>query len=77
MDTQLIDQYRIVTYWSDDDAAFIAEMPDLPGCLSDGPTEADARSNIRVIAQEWINRARFLGREIPAPVSRPPALVPA
>jgi predicted RNase H-like HicB family nuclease len=67
MDTELIDQYRIVTYWSEDDDAFIAEMPELPGCLSDGPTEADARRNIRVIAQEWINRARYLGREIPAP----------
>lgn len=77
MDTTLVDQYRIVTYWSDDDNAFIAEMPDLPGCLSDGPTEADARNTIRVIAQEWINRARYLGREIPAPASTPLSLVPA
>lgn len=67
MDASLIDQYRIVTYWSADDNAFVAEIPELPGCLSDGPTEAEARSNIRSIAQEWINRARYLGREIPTP----------
>ena len=67
MDTQRIDQYQIVIYWSEDDRAFIAEMPELPGCMSDGPTEADAHNNIKVIAQEWINRARYLGREIPEP----------
>jgi len=73
----LINQYPIVTYWSDDDNAFIAEMPDLPGCLSDGPTEAEARDNIRVIAQQWINRARYLGRDIPHPSAAPRQLVPA
>ncbi len=77
MDASWIDQYRIVTYWSDDDNGFIAEMPDLPGCLSDGPTEAEARSNIRIIAQEWINRARCLGREIPTPASALQSLTPA
>ena len=77
MDIDLINQYPIVTYWSDDDHAFIAEMPDLPGCLSDGPTEAEARDNIRVIAQEWINRARYLGRDIPRPSSAPRQLVSA
>ena len=69
MDTPLIGQYRIVTYWSADDDVYIAEMPELPGCMSDGATETEARSNIRVIAQEWINRARYLGREIPMPKS--------
>ena len=71
MDTQVIDQridhYDIVTYWSEIDGAFIAEMPQLAGCMSDGSTEVDARNAIRVIAQEWINRARYLGREIPEP----------
>ncbi len=67
MDTQTIDQYQVVTYWSEDDRAFLAEMPELPGCMSDGATEAEARLNIKIIAQEWINRARCLGREIPVP----------
>ena len=69
MDTKLIRQYQVVTYWSDDDHAFIAEMPELPGCMSDGNTEADARRNIQLIAQEWITRARYLGRELPTPKS--------
>lgn len=77
MDIDLINQYPIVTCWSDDDNAFIAEMPDLPGCLSDGTTEAEARDNIRVIAQEWINRARYLGRDIPRPSAAPRQLVSA
>ena len=50
MDTELIRQYEVVTYWSNDDNAYVAEMPDLPGCLSDGATEAEARENIRLIA---------------------------
>ncbi len=77
MDITLIDQYPIVTYWSDDDNGFIAEMPDLPGCLSDGLSEAEARDNIRVIAQEWINRARHLERDIPRPSVAPHQLVSA
>jgi len=67
MDTEMISQYQVVTYWSDDDNAFVAEMPELPGCMTDGATEAEARQNIYVIAQEWINRARYLAREIPVP----------
>ncbi len=67
MDTQKISQYQIVTYWSEDDRAFIAEMPELPGCMSDGLTEPEARANILIIAQEWINRAHYLDREIPNP----------
>ncbi len=69
MDTETILQYQIVTCWSDDDNTYLAEMPELPGCMSDGVTEAEARQNVCVIAQEWINRARYLGREIPAPKS--------
>ena len=77
METKLINLYPIVTYWSDDDNAFIAEIPDLPGCLADGPTEAEARDNIRVIAQEWINRARYIGRDIPKPSAATRQLVHA
>ena len=72
-DTDLISQYRVVTFWSEDDDSYVSEMPELPGCLSDGTTEAEARQNIRMIAQEWINRARYLGRPIPAPQVLMPA----
>lgn len=65
MDTELIRRYEIVAYWSDADWAFLAEMPELAGCMSDGDTEA--RRNIEVTAPKWINRTRHLGRTIPAP----------
>lgn len=67
-DEDLIGRYQVNAYWSDDDGAYIAEMPELPGCVSDGPTESEARHNIRLIAQEWLDTARLLGRPIPEPV---------
>ncbi len=66
-DYDLIQQYKVNTTWSDADQAYIAEMPELPGCLSDGATEVEARQNIQMIAQEWLDTARLLGRSIPEP----------
>ena len=66
-DAALIRQGRVKTRWSEDDRAFIAEMPELPGCLADGPTETEARQNIELIAQEWLDTARLLGRAVPEP----------
>ncbi len=58
-------QYEIVLYWSKEDQAFIAEVPELPGCAADGPTYQEALANAEVIIQEWIETARDLGRPIP------------
>lgn len=66
-DHALIQQYQVSTTWSDADQAYIAEMPELPGCISDGATEAEARQNIQIIAQEWLDTARLLGRSVPEP----------
>jgi len=66
-DEDLIGRCQVNTYWSDDDRAYIAEMPELPGCVSDGPTESEARHNIRLIAQECLDTARLLGRPVPEP----------
>jgi predicted RNase H-like HicB family nuclease len=63
-------RYEIVMYWSDEDHAFIAEVPELPGCAADGSTYAEALANVDVIIQEWIETARELGREIPEPKGR-------
>jgi predicted RNase H-like HicB family nuclease len=63
-------KYEVVIYWSDDDAAFIAEVPELPGCMADGPTNADALAAAEVVAQQWIATARDLGREVPEPHGR-------
>lgn len=63
-------KYEIIIYWSDDDAAFIAEMPELPGCAAEGRTPQEALINVETIAQEWIETARSLGRPVPAPKGR-------
>ena len=62
--------YEIILYWSGDDQAVIAEVPELPGCVADGETYAQALSNVQVVIDEWIETARELGREIPKPRGR-------
>jgi predicted RNase H-like HicB family nuclease len=63
-------KYEIIIYWSNEDEAFIAEVPELPGCAADGSTYAAALANVDVIIQEWIETARELGRAIPEPKGR-------
>lgn len=60
-------KYEIVLYWSDEDGAFIAEVPELPGCMADGKTRALAIKNAEKVISEWIEAATELGREIPLP----------
>ena len=62
--------YPVLLYWSADDAAFVVEVPDLPGCMADGATQEEALANAVVIIQEWQETARALGRDIPAPRQR-------
>jgi predicted RNase H-like HicB family nuclease len=63
-------RYEINLYWSEEDQAFIAEVPELPGCTADGETYQEALQNIEVIMQEWIETAQELGRSIPEPKHR-------
>jgi predicted RNase H-like HicB family nuclease len=63
-------RYELIIYWSDDDEAFIAEVPELPGCMADGATYQDALKNVEIIIQEWIETAKELGRVIPQPKGR-------
>ena len=63
-------RYEIILYWSDEDQAVIAEVPELPGCAADGETYEDALINVRTIIDEWIHTARDLGREVPKPKGR-------
>ena len=60
-------KYEIILYWSEADNAFIAEVPELPGCMADGKTYSEALQNVEIIIAEWIDTARSLGREIPIP----------
>ena len=58
-------KYEVIIYWSEEDRAFIAEVPELPGCAADGPTHAKALANAETVIQEWIETAKQLGRPIP------------
>jgi predicted RNase H-like HicB family nuclease len=63
-------RYEIIMYWSEEDQAFIAEVPELPGCAADGTTYQEALANVQVIITEWIETAKELGRPIPHPKGR-------
>jgi predicted RNase H-like HicB family nuclease len=60
-------KYETIIYWSEADQAFIAEVPELPGCMADGATKAKALAAVEEIAREWVETARSLGRDIPIP----------
>ena len=60
-------KYEIIIYWSREDQTFIAEVPELPGCMADGRTHQDALSNAEIVIQEWIETARELNRPVPEP----------
>ena len=63
-------RYEVIIYWSDEDQAFIAEVPELPGCMADGQTYKEALANVEVVTQEWIDTAKDLGRQVPQPKGR-------
>jgi predicted RNase H-like HicB family nuclease len=63
-------KYEMVIYWSDEDQAYLVEVPELAGCMADGKTYAEAVANAEVIIEEWIKTAKELGREIPEPKGR-------
>ncbi len=63
-------KYEVIIYWSDEDQAFVAEVPELPGCMADGTTYQEAVANAEIAIQEWIETAKELGRPIPEPKGR-------
>jgi len=63
-------KYEVIIYWSDEDQAFIAEVPELPGCAADGKTYQAALANVEVVVRQWIDTAKELGRPIPVPKGR-------
>ena len=69
--------YPVTIYWSEQDGCYLAEVPDLPGCIADGMTEDEARQHAGESAERWIKMAEYMGREIPAPSPASPALIPA
>ncbi|XZN89013.1 MAG: type II toxin-antitoxin system HicB family antitoxin [Microcoleus sp.] len=63
-------KYEVIIYWSEEDQAFIAEVPELPGCAADGENYQEALQNLEIMMQEWIETARQLGRIVPQPKGR-------
>ena len=65
-----MNKIEIILYWSNEDQAFIAEVPELPGCAADGTTRQEALANAELVISEWLDTARELGRPIPEPRGR-------
>ena len=63
-------RYELIIYWSADDQSFIAEVPELPGCMADGVSYREALENVESVIREWIETAKELGRPIPEPKGR-------
>jgi predicted RNase H-like HicB family nuclease len=63
-------KYEVIIYWSKEDKAFIAEVPELPGCMADGPTRQKALANVEIVIREWIETAKELGHPITEPKGR-------
>lgn len=63
-------KYELIVYWSEEDMAYLVEVPELPGCVADGASYEEALKNVQVIISEWLETAIELGREIPAPRGR-------
>ena len=60
-------RYELIIYWSKEDQSFLVEVPELPGCMSDGATYEEAVANAQIVIAEWIETANALGRPIPEP----------
>ncbi len=63
-------RYEIILYWSEEDNAYIAEVPELPGCMTHGDTQEAALSNVKEAMQLWIDTAREFGDPVPEPKGR-------
>ncbi|MCP9449253.1 MAG: type II toxin-antitoxin system HicB family antitoxin [Nitrospira sp.] len=65
-----MNKYEIIIYWSDEDQAFVAEVPELSGCMAHGPTQEAALAQVNEAIQLWIDTAKEHGDPIPAPKGR-------
>lgn len=65
-----MNKYEIIIFWNDNDKCFVAEMPELKGCIAHGDTQDEALNEIQKLASEWLNIANEKGWEIPEPKGR-------
>lgn len=62
-----MNKYEIIIYWNENDEVFVAEMPELKGCIAHGDTQDEALINVKEAAEEWLNIANLKGWQIPIP----------
>lgn len=65
-----MDRYEVIIFWSAEDSVFVAEMPELPGCMAHGATQEEALANAKQAAQLWVDTATEFGDPIPEPKGR-------
>lgn len=63
-------KYELIVFWSGEDAAFVVDVPELPGCMAHGSTPAEAVANTQDAIDLWIETARVTGRTVPEPKGR-------
>ena len=63
-------KYELIAYWSEEDQAFVVEVPELPGCMADGSSYQEAVANAQWVIEDWIDTAQRLGRPLPEPRGR-------
>lgn len=63
-------KYERIIFWSEEDQKWLVDVPELPGCMADGATAAEALENAETVISEWLETAEELGREIPVPKGR-------
>jgi predicted RNase H-like HicB family nuclease len=65
-----MNKYEIIIFWSDEDDAYVADVPELPGCMAHGNTHESALANAKEAIQLWLETAKEFGDPIPAPKGR-------
>lgn len=63
-------KYERIIFWSEEDQKWLVDVPELPGCMADGETPAEALENVEIVIAHWIETAKELGRDIPQPQGR-------
>lgn len=66
---RVVYKYRIILYWSEEDSVFIADVPELPGCMAHGDTQEEALRNVNDAIGLWIDTAREFGNPVPEPAA--------
>jgi len=65
-----MNRYEVIIFWSREDSVFVAEIPELSGCIAHGTTQDEALNEVNIVAEEWLTLAKEKGWQIPEPKGR-------